>query len=551
MPNVAPLEIHPTTREALPDDVEMLKDMLWSVLQSNDELAQSNGQLTQSNSELEQSRSELQQSNSELEQKVAWLKRMLFGKKSEKLASPDQLALFEEAKKRLGLDRPDDDPPPRMPSGKAKTKRGGPRNKPRGTFLGGTVPKDTPVETTRIELGSATCPQCNKPLTKLGEDSRKRVAWVPGHFVVRETVVETGLCLDHPTLSLYTPEGPDFIVPGGVLDNGLLNKVVIDKHADGLPLNRQAKRFARKGVHLTTSTLSRNVIAHAAVAQHLVDAMHQELLASPWLQGDATSLPILVGDRGQSHPGQLWVYSNGETAVFQVSMTKHGVYPKEFLTGFSGVWLADGASNYNAVAELPNVERAGCWAHARRYLFEARNDHVAVHEGLALVRDLFLHERSAVLLEPDHRLAHRARHAAPLIERLRVWLVEHRTCEHVVQRPKSLFAKALTYLTNQWGALVRFLEHAEIPVHNNRSELLLRTPVQGRKAWLFAGSPQGADASAIEFSLVTSCMLQGVDPAAYLDDVMPSLGRLTPTQVAELTPAKWARRRREEASGSG
>ena len=519
--------LHPTTREDLPDDAALLKEMLWSALQSNDQLAQS---------------------NDELSQKVSWLQRMLFGKKSEKLVSPDQLALFEEAKKRLGLDRSDEEPPPRLPKGKAKTRRGGKRDKKRGKFLGGTVPKNTPVETTRVELAGETCPECGDTLTKLGEDSRKRVAWVPGHFVIRLTVVETGFCPKHPAESLFTPEGPDFIVPGGVLDNGLLNKVVVDKFADGLPLNRQAKRFARKGVHLPTSTLSRNVIAHAAVGQHLVDAMHAELLASPWLQGDATSLPILVGDRGEAHPGQLWVYSNGETAVFQVSMTKHGVYPKEFLTGFEGVWLADGASNYNEVERLPGVERGGCWAHGRRYLFDARKDHVAVMEGLSLVRDLFLDERQAMLLDLDARREHRRRAAVPLLERLKTWVEEHRRCDHVVRRPKSPFAKALTYLTNQWTALVRFVESPEIPIHNNRSELLLRTPVMGRKAWLFAGSPMGADAAAIQFSLVTSCMLQGIDPSTYLDDVMPSLGRKTPSEVAELTPSKWARRRREQAA---
>ncbi len=517
VPNAPSIVPHPTTREALPDDPDVLKDMLLGALQSNDELAQ----------------------------KVSWLQRMLFGKKSERLVSADQLALFEEAKKRLGLDKGEDEKPSRMPTGKTKTRRGGARSKKRGKFLGGTVPKNTPVETTRVDLQDETCPECGERLSKLGEDSRRRVAWVPGHFVVRETIVETGFCPHHPAESLHTPEGPDFVVPGGVLDNGLLNKVVVDKFADGLPLNRQAKRFARKGVRLATSTLSRNVLAHAALAGHIVKAMRDELLASAWLQGDATSLPILVGDRGEAHPGQLWVYCNGATAVFEASMTKHGVIPKDFLEGFTGVWLADGASNYNEVARMPDVERAGCLAHARRYLFDARNDHVAVFEGLTLVRDIFLGERSTMLLAPEERLEHRRRLAPPLMTRLRSWIDDYRTCDHVIKRAKSPFARALTYLHNQWSSIERFLEHPEIPVHNNRSELLLRGPVMGRKAWLFAGSPDGADASAIEFSLVASCMLQGVDPGAYLDDVMPSLGRKTPAEIAELTPAKWAQRLRE------
>ena len=521
MPKNGHKVVQPTSPEQLPDDPGLLKEMLWQVLQSNDELSQ----------------------------QVAFLKRALWGKKSEKLVSKEQLELFEEVKKRLGLNKPKDDDgkPPRMPKDTPKTRRGGKRDKKRGRFIGGTVPTNTPVETTHVRLDGATCPVCGDVLCVLGSDTRKRVGFKPGHFYVQETVVETGLCVKHPHDSLLTPAGPDFIVPGGVLANDLANQVVVDKFSDGLPLNRQSKRFARKGVNLRTPTLSRNVIAHAALAKHIVDAIQDELLQSAWLQGDATGLPILVGDLGQAHQGQLWVYSNGESAVFEASMTKHGDIPRTFLEGFSGIWLCDGASNYNAVASLPGVDRGGCWAHARRYVFESRNDNVAAHEGLQLIRDLFMGERVAILLEHPERLAHRQEFAAPIVERIRKWLDEQRSTDHVIQRPKSAFAKAVGYLHNQWATLVLFLDKPEIPVHNNRSELLLRTPVTGRKAWLFAGSPEGADASAVHFSIAATCMLQGIDPLEYLDDVMPSLGKKTKTQIAELTPSKWAERRRQAA----
>jgi transposase len=526
---------YPASPEHLPDDVGLLKAMLWEVLESHDELTQ----------------------------QVAWLKRALWGKKSEKLLSPEQMALFKQATERLGMvpgepgdedhehvsadgqnAKGEDGKPARMPTDRPKTRRGGKRSKTRGTFIGGTVPEDTPVETTHICLDGAACPVCGEVLTLLGADSRKRVEFRPGHFYVLETVVQTGICLEHPHDSLFTPEGPDFIVPGGVLGNELVCKVIVDKHADGLPLHRQSKRFARKGVNLPDGTLSRNVIATAALAQHIVHAMRDELLDSPWLQGDATGYPILVGNLGRTHPGQLWVYSNGETAVFQCSMTKHGDIPREFLEGYEGIWLADGASNYNAVADLAGVERAGCWSHGRRYVFDARDEHVAALEGLGLIRDLFMTERTAMTLSLPERLAHRDTHAAPLVARIRAWVDRWRLDEDVIRRPKSAFAKAVNYLHRQWAALELFLKRPEIEVHNNRSELLLRGPVVGRKAWLFAGSPDGADASAVWFSLVASCMLQGVDPMAYLCDVLPGFGKKTPSQVRELTPARWAAARR-------
>lgn len=537
--------IQPTSPDQLPDDIGLLKAMLWEVLQSNDELAQ----------------------------QVAWLKRALWGQKSEKFVSPEQLALFEEAQKRLGLvpGQPGDEAhepvdrapsegekdgeagkdgkggaPPRMPTGRPKTRRGGKRDKSRGRFLGGTVPLGTPVETSHVCLGGAACPVCGEKLTLLGADSRKRVEFRPGHFYVLETVVETGICLEHPHDSLFTPEGPEFIVPGGVLGNELICKVIVDKYADGLPLHRQSKRFLRKGVHLPDATLSRNSIVTASLSRHIVDAMHDELLESPWLQGDVTGFPILVGDLGHAHSGQLWVYSNGESAVFQVSMTKHAEFPKAFLEGFKGVWLADGASNYNAVASVPGVERAGCWSHARRYVFDARDEHVAALEGLGLIRDLFMTERVAMTLELSARLAHRETHAAPLVALIRAWVDRWRADEDVARRPKSAFTKAVNYLHRQWAALELFLKRPEIELHNNRSELLLRGPVVGRRAWLFAGSPEGADASAIWFSLVASCMLQGIDPMAYLRDVLPGLEKKTKSEVRALTPARWAAARRAE-----
>lgn len=539
LPERVPKTTHqPKSPDDLPDDIGLLKAMLWEVLSAHDELTQ----------------------------QVAWLKRILWGKKSEKLVSPEQVALFMDASQRLGLvpgdpgdehhehvspspdgaetgdgesAKPSGDKPSRMPVGRPKTRRGGKRDKPRGTFMGGTVPEGTPVETTRVCLNGAACPVCEQPLALLGADSRKRVEFRPGHFYVLETVVETGICHQHPHDSLFTPEGPNFIVPGGVLGNELVCTVIVDKHDDALPLHRQAKRFSRKGIHLSDATLSRNLIATATLAKHIVSAMREELLESPWLQGDATGFPILVGDLGQTHPGQLWVYSDGQSAVFQASMTKHADFPQEFLTGFRGVWLADGASNYNGVASLPGVERAGCWAHARRYVFDARKEHVAAGEGLELIRDLFMGERVAMILTLPERKAHRSANAAPLVAHLRDWLDRWRVHDDVVRRPKSAFAKAVNYMHRQWPALILFLTKPEITIHNNRSELLLRGPVVGRRAWLFAGSPNGADASAVWFSLTASCMLQGIDPMEYLRDVLPGLGKKTKPQIRELTPARW------------
>jgi len=161
-----------------------------------------------------------------------------------------------------------------------------------------------------------------------------------------------------------------------------------------------------------------------------------------------------------------------------------------------------------------------------------------------MIRDLFMTERPAVLLSLPERAAHRAEIAAPIVSRIRSWVDVWRVNDAVVRRPQSLFAKAVNYLHRQRPALELFLARPEVAIHNNRSELLLRGPVQGRKAWLFAGSPEGADAAAVWFSITASCMLQGIDPMAYLRDVLPGLSKRTPSQICDLTPARWAGARR-------
>jgi len=540
--------IDPTCREQLPDDLGLLKDMVQQLAVSNDELTQ----------------------------KVAWFQRALWGKKSERLAEAEtdggpQTSLFgndeAEAKARAasteGAEADDGDKsksktktkngekPVKMPDkkDKPKTGRGGKRAKKRGRFQGGTVPPGTPIHTRTFNLNGCLCSTCGGPLRSIGTDKRQRVEYIPGHFIVDETVVESGVCASGVNHGIVTADGPTYALSGSVLGSSLLCKIIVDKFADNIPLNRQSNRFGRKGVNLGSSTLSRNVGAAAELLVYVVDAMHDELLVSSWLQGDGTGLPVIIGDRGQTHRATLWVYSNGESAVFDVSMTKHGDFPAEFLDGFQGVWLADGASDYNLAASAEGVQRAGCWSHGRRYLFEARKDDPAVGAALIMVRDLFMTERTAMLLQGDERQAHRDQQARPLVEKLRKWIVEQKGCDQVVQRPRSLFAKAVGYLDRQWGRLILFLDHPEIVIHNNRSELLLRTPVIGRRNWLFAGSPQGAIASTIHYSIVATCMMLGIDPMDYLEDVLPRLPSMKTTQVKDWTPAMWAERQRLAACG--
>ena len=77
--------------------------------------------------------------------------------------------------------------------------------------------------------------------------------------------------------------------------------------------------------------------------------------------------------------------------------------------------------------------------------------------------------------------------------------------------------------TKQWPKLLRHLEHADVPAHNNYLENLIRPFSQGRRVWLFANNPFGARASANLYSLVATARANGLEPGAYLNFLFENL----------------------------
>ena len=187
-----------------------------------------------------------------------------------------------------------------------------------------------------------------------------------------------------------------------------------------------------------------------------------------------------------------------------------GVYPAELLEGFAGdLLLVDDGSTFNKVVREQDLHRAGCWSHLRSYFFDARHHHpVEAALALATIRDLFMIERRLHSQQPAQILEARRLYAKPLVDGFFQWV----KAESTITRPKSQLGKALTYAINQEKPMRLHLDHGELPMHNNLSELMLRQAVVGRKYWLFARSEGGALAAASICTLVGSCMLQGIDP---------------------------------------
>jgi len=418
---------------------------------------------------------------------------------------------------------PDDDAEPSDPPDRSRRKRrkNQGRRKPSAT-----LPREPVVHAVAGEL--RPCPVCHAPMPLGVPKTSLRYEWEPGWWKVLEVVQETCTCPQHPE-SFVVAEDP-FALPHSIAGNGMLAHVLTDKFADHIPLNRQVARMEREGVEFSTSTLSDLVGAAGRVLSPIVEQIMRGLLAGSFIQTDDTGFPVQDGTDGKLRKGRLWTYTNGEEVVYRFSGSKHAEHPREHLAGFKGrVLVADGGTEFNIGLDL---DRGGCWFHGRRRVFEARDsDPQRATIILGAIRQLAMLERTMVDLTPEQRLAERQRLSKPVVDGLHTWL----QAQSQALRPKSPMGEAVGYLLRQQKRLTAFLRHGEIPMHNNLSELLLRQPVVGRKNWMFAGSQGGAEAAAIHFSLVGSCMLQGIDPWAYLFDV---LGRLD-EPPSQLTPAAW------------
>lgn len=440
------------------------------------------------------------------------------------------------------------EPPPRSPGTEAATDgetdrptdrtppNRGARGRPTRRNLGERT--DRPVRVLRCAVTSdAGCPRCGGALKGIGTSHAYRLEWVPGHFEILDVQRERCVCPSCPSAGVLVAPSPAFALPRALCGNGLLARVLVDKFADRIPLNLQVERMKREGENVSTATLSDWVLGGAKYLQRIADAIEARLLTGRWLQADDTGFPVQDGTDGHLRKGRLWAVTDQQEVRYHFTDTKKGENPARFLAHFQGkLLLVDGGSEFNLAVAAKGLLRAGCWSHLRRYFFDARHHHPAeARLALGTIRDLFALEAGldGAPLEVIHEV--RQRDARPLVRGLYDWIVGLRRGV----RPTSLLGEALTYAVNGREFFERFLDHPELPMHNNASELRLRGPVVGRKQWLFAGSEGGAHAAATLFTLVGSCMLQGVEPWAYLADVLTRLGDHPVNRVHELTPRAW------------
>jgi transposase len=246
---------------------------------------------------------------------------------------------------------------------------------------------------------------------------------------------------------------------------------------------------------------------------------------------------VLAETRG-TFKGRVWTYLDplAKQVVFDATPTHERDGPEAFLGGFRGHLQADAYAGYDALFRSGRIVEVACWAHARRRFVEALPSDARAATIVSLIQRLYEVERDAKGLDPGARQALRRDRSAPLLDELD----QERKRLGTEVLPKSALGEALGYLNNQWDALQRFLEDGRLRVDNNGAEYQLRAVAVGRKNWMFAGSMNGAHRAALLYSLVQSCRLVGIDPFAYLRDVLIRVATHPQSRIAELTPKGWA-----------
>jgi transposase len=392
----------------------------------------------------------------------------------------------------------------------------------------------------------AACPCCGGAVRKLGEEVTETLERLPARWFVVQHVREKVSCRCCETIS-ETP-APFHPIARGRAGPNLLAEVVYGKYGLHLPLNRQSSRFARESVAIDVSTLADWVGAVAAGLRPLTDAIEAHVRAGARVHADETPVPVLA--KGKTKTGRLWTIIRDDrpfggadppAAVYFYSPDRSGAHAERFLDGFAGIMQADAFSGFGRLYKPDRkpgaVTEAACWAHARRGFFELaelKKAPIAI-EAVKRIDALFDTEREINGFSVDRRLKIRAERSRPLVTELEVWLRRQRARLSA----KSETAKAIDYLLKRWAAFTHFLDDGRICISNNAAERALRGIAVGRRNWTFAGSDEGGRRAAAMYTLIETAKLNGIDPRAWLADVLARLPGHPAQRLDELLPWNW------------
>jgi transposase len=480
-----------------------------------------------------------------LKAQLAVLRRARFGRSSEKLDREiEQLELIlgelEE-----GVAESNERAARAQSDAKRGTKR--PDRKPLGRK---PLPNHLPRERVVHEAPLA-CTSCSGTvLRKIGEDVTEVLEYVPSFFKVVEHVRPKLSCRTCATI-MQAPL-PSFPIERGRAGAGLLAHVIVSKYADALPLHRQSVIYERAGVELDRSTMADWVGSMAALIDPLYEAIGTHVRRGAVLFADDTTVPVLAPGKGRTETGRLWVVVRDEgpwrgsappAAFYRYSRDRKAEHAEALLGQCRGHLHADGYAGFNGLYQVDpsrgeaRLIEVACWSHVRRKIYDVHVETGAplAKQTLERMAELFAIEADINGRSPAERLAARQVESVSRLVDLERFL---RAALSEISA-KSTLARAIRYALSRWDALTRYTSDGRLEMTNNAAERAIRPLVLGRKNYLFAGSDSGGIRAAKMYTLIETAKLNGLDPEAYLRDILARIADHPINRIDELLPWTW------------
>lgn len=472
-----------------------------------------------------------------LKEQLALKNRKIFGASSEKTLPEQEIMIFNEAEQAAK---------PNLPEPTIETITYQRRGKTKGQREIDLSVLPTEERDYRLTEEERVCPECAGHLHEMGADIHQEIEIVPAQVKLIKHIRHKYACRSCERNSDPSPvlqaSMPKRAFPNSIASASAVSHIITQKFVESNPLYRQEAALKRMGVWLSRQTMANWVLKAADLLNPVYKRMRDELLKSDILHADETTLQVLKEPgRAAQTKSYMWLYRTGRyrrpIVLFEYQRTRAKEHPLRFLAPFHGYLHSDA---YVVFDGIPNVTPVGCWSHARRTFDEAKTAAVgnvgsATLAGLDFCNRLFKIEADLCDVTPDERKAARLERSKPLLDEFKLWLDEHA----LTVLPKFPLGKAIGYCLGHWKRLTEFLSDGRLEIDNNRAERSIKPLVIGRKNWLFANTPAGAQSSAVLYSIIETAKENELNPFTYiihLFEQLPNIDVTNADSIGRLLP---------------
>lgn len=478
-------------------------------------------ELKQENNKLERDLSYKSKTIHHLQEQLSMLRNSKYGKKTESLSAiMPLLPIFDDIDDPMVSEEAVDDNEAVTYTRKKRKKKNG-RN-----IDTSKLPREVVIHDLSEEEKTCDCGQC---LIKIGEDRSECLEIIPAVIKVVEHVRIKYAC--RPCQSIKMGPKPEKALAKSMAGDSLIVDVIIKKYAHHLPLFRQSKILSKLDINIPYNTMGNWVMSAAEILHPLGEALSDELSNVRLLQADETPVKVLKPEK----KGYMWAYQSldpgNKFIFFEFSLGRGGDVPKNRLKGFSGIMQTDGYSGYNHFRDTQGIVSLGCWDHARRKFVDAikianNNKNGLAGKFVKLIAKLYNIEREHKQSKNEERYAARQKESIPILNELFELAKDSRAL------PKSSLGKAITYLHNNEPDLREYCNYGDTQISNCLTENQIRPFAIGRKNWMFVGTPKSANKSALLYSLIQSCDINGIDARKYLIYVLKNIHKVRRGEIS-------------------